>query len=251
METEEIKNKSLKKALDILNCFSYKSTWGITELSDTLHLNKSNVYDIVTTLKAMDYLEQDDDTNRYRLGLQVFALSKAMADSFSIIRIAMPYMQELANVTNERVYLAIPHKEEIVYLEATYPKESVNLMRSILGERAPMYCTGLGKAILANMPVNYQEQCLKGKLLAFTDRTITDKRKLHEELKATKQRGYAIDNMEHEFGVRCVALPIFDKYGRICAGMSISGLAEHFTEKKIEEWALLGSKYARNIHDRL
>ena len=251
MEQEEIKNKSLKKALDILNCFTYKSTWGVTELSEKLHLNKSNVYDIVTTLKAMDYLEQEDDTSRYKLGLQVFTLSKAMADSFAIIRIAMPYMQELANITNQRVYLAIPHKEEIVYLEATYPKESIDLMRSILGERAPMYCTGLGKVILANMPAEYQEKYTKRKLIAFTDRTITDRNKLLEELKTTKQRGYAVDNMEHEFGIKCVALPIFDKNGQIYAAMSISGVAEHFTDKKIEDWALLGSKYVRDIHDRL
>ena len=60
-------------------------------------------------------------------------------------------MQELANFTNERVYLAIPHDGEVVYLEATYPAESVNLMRSILGERADMHCTGIGKAMLANL----------------------------------------------------------------------------------------------------
>ena len=68
MDQDEIKVKSLKKALDVLNCFLVKPTWGVTEISDRLGLYKSNVYDILTTLKAMDYLEKDEETERYKLG---------------------------------------------------------------------------------------------------------------------------------------------------------------------------------------
>ncbi len=251
MSQDEIKNKSLKKALDILRCFTEKPTWGITEISERLDLYKSNVYDIMTTLKAMDYLEKDGESERYKLGMQVFALSRAMGDSFSIIKIALPYMQELANITDERVYLAIPHSSEVVYLEATYPAESVNLMRSILGEHAEMYCTGIGKAMLAYFPQNVIEAYLKRKLISYTDHTITETEKLRKELGVTKQRGYAIDDMEHEFGVKCVAMPIFDPLRKVYAAMSISGPAVNFSEKKIKEWALLMKAYIAKIENRL
>ena len=251
MDQDEIKVKSLKKALDVLKCFLVKPTWGVTEISDRLGLYKSNVYDILTTLKAMDYLEKDEETERYKLGMQVFALSRAMEETFSIIKIAMPYMQELANFTNERVYLAIPHDGEVVYLEATYPTESVNLMRSILGERADMHCTGNGKAMLANLSEEEINAYLQRDLAVYTDHTISDPVQLRAELEATRQRGYAIDDMEHEFGVKCVAMPIFDKTHKLYAAISVSGLAVHFTDDQIQEWALLIKKYVAKIENRL
>lgn len=251
MAQDEIKVKSLKKALDVLNCFLIKPTWGVTEISDRLGLYKSNVYDILTTLKAMDYLEKDEETERYKLGMQVFALSRAMEDTFSIIKIAMPYMQELANITDERVCLAIPHEGEVVYLDATYPAESVNLMRSILGERAEMHCTGIGKAMLANLSEEEIQEYLEKELTIYTDHTISDAAQLRKELEVTRQRGYAIDNMEHEFGVKCVAMPIFDKSHKLYAAISVSGLAVHFTEEKIESWALQMKKYVAKIENRL
>ncbi|WP_334105333.1 IclR family transcriptional regulator, partial [Muricomes intestini] len=147
----EIKIKSLQKALEVLNCFSSKPTLGVTEISEQLGLYKSNVHNILSTFQAMNYLEKDEESDKYKLGMGIFTLSRALGDTFAITKIAMPYMQELANITNTRVYLAIPHNNEVVYLEAMYPAESTHLMRSMLGERADMHCTGLGKAMLANM----------------------------------------------------------------------------------------------------
>lgn len=251
MSSDDIKVKSLKKSLDILNCFAQKQAWGVTELSTRLGLNKSNVHDILTTFTAMGYLDREEGTDRYKLGLQIFALSRAMADTFSVIKIALPYMQELANLTNERVYLAIPDGREVVYLEATYPAETVNLMRSILGERAQMHCTGIGKAMLAYMDPDQIDAYLASDLQPFTDNTITDPMQLTAELEATRQRGYAIDEMEHEFGIKCVAMPILTRDKKVHAAISVSGAAMQFTDEKIVDWALLLKKYTAKIEGRL
>ena len=114
-----------------------------------------------------------------------------------------------------------------------YPAESVELMRSILGERAQMYCTGIGKAMLANMNERAIDEYLNShELKAFTENSITDKEVFKQELvRFTRQRGYAIDDMEHEFGIKCVAMPIFDRNRNLYAAISISGLASHFTEE--------------------
>lgn len=119
----------------------------------------------------------------------MFTLSKALGDTYSITKIAGPYMQELSNITRERVYLAVPYREEVLYLDAMYPAESVELMRSILGERAQMYCTGIGKAMLANMNERAIDEYLNShELKAFTENSITDKEVFKQELVRTRQR---------------------------------------------------------------
>ena len=102
----EVKVKSLQKALEILNCFTKKSSWGVTEISEQLDLNKSNVHNILTTFKAMGYLDQDDESGRYKLGLSVYSLCYSLGQNLSIGSVAAPYLQELADMAGERVYLA-------------------------------------------------------------------------------------------------------------------------------------------------
>lgn len=251
-DNNEIKVKSLQKAMEILNYFTEKQVLGVTEISEHFDICKSTVHNVLSTLKAMEFLEQDDDTGKYRLGIQIFNLSKALGDTYSITKIAMPYMQEIANQTGESVYLAVPYRYEVLYLEAMYPADSVELMRSILGERAQMFCTGLGKAMLSNMGDQAVRDYLSQKeLQAFTENSITDKEELCRELERTKQRGYAIDDMEHEFGIKCIAMPIFDRSKKVYAAISVSGLATHFTKENISEWAILLKKYVSKIESRL
>ncbi len=176
----ELKVKSLQKAIEILNCFTEKSTWGVTELSEYLDLNKSNVHSILTTFKAMEYLDQDEETGKYKLGLGIYTLSHALGENNVISNIALPYMQELADRFGERVYLGIPHEDEVVYVSSTYPQEAVYLMRTIIGERAKMYCTGLGKAMMAYLPEDRVRQYAREEKERYTEYTITEENALLE-----------------------------------------------------------------------
>lgn len=233
----EVKVKSLQKALEILNCFTKKNSWGVTEISEQLDLNKSNVHNILTTFKAMGYLDQDDESGRYKLGLSVYSLCYSLGQNLSIGSVAAPYLQELADMAGERVYLAIPHEQEIIYVTSAYPKTSIDLMRPIMGEHAQMHCTGLGKAMLAYLPEEKQRAYAARKLEAYTDYTITDGDALLKELREIRQRGYAIDNMEHEFGVKCVAVPVLGRNGQVVAGVSISGPSLRFYDERIQSLA--------------
>lgn len=230
----EAKVKSLQKALEILNCFTRKSSWGVTEISEQLDLNKSNVHNILSTFKAMGYLDQDEESGKYKLGLSVYSLCYSLGERLTIGSIAGPYLQELADFAGERVYLAIPHEDEIIYVASAYPKAAINLMRTIMGEHAEMYCTGLGKALMAFLPQEKQEAYASKELKAYTDYTITDKDTLLEELREIRRQGYAVDNMEHEFGIKCVAVPIFGRNGQVVAGVSISGPSLRFDEERIQ-----------------
>lgn len=92
-ENNEIKVKSLQKALEILNLFTEKPVLGVTEVSEYFGLYKSTVHNILSTLKAMEYLEQDEETGKYRLGIQIFNLSKALGDTYSITKIAAAHVK--------------------------------------------------------------------------------------------------------------------------------------------------------------
>ena len=230
----EVKVKSLQKALEILNCFTRKSSWGVTEISELLDLNKSNVHNILSTFKAMNYLDQDPESGKYKLGLSVYSLCYSLGESLSIGSIAAPYLQELADFAKERVYLAIPHEDEIIYVNSAYPKADIGLMRAIIGEHAKMHCTGLGKAMLAFLPAEQQQTYLSKPLQPYTEYTIIDKGRLQAELEEIRRQGYAVDNMEHEFGIKCVAMPILGRNRQVAAAVSISGPSLRFDEEKIE-----------------
>lgn len=251
MKDNEVKMKSLQKALLVLNCFTQSPLLGVSEISEMLGLYKSNVHNILSTLKAMNYVEQDTSSGKYRLSVAVFALSRAVGSTYSIAKIASPFMQELSDKIGERVFLGIPQGEQLVYLDSAYPKNSFNLMRVITGVTADLYCTGIGRAMLAFYPQEEIDAYLERPFKAYTNYTITDPQRLREELIATRQRGYSIDDMEHEFGVRCVGMPIFNKSNAVEAGLSISGPASRLPKEKLEEYAILMKLYVTQIEERL
>lgn len=247
----DIRVKSLAKALDVLNCFIAQPEYGVTELANKMNLKKSNVHNILVTFTAMNYLEQNPVSGKYRLGIRVLELNRALGGRYTVRQVAIPFMQEISNTTRERVYLAIPRGDEVLYLEAAYPAADFSLSRSLLGVRAKMYCTALGKAMMAFLPAEEIEKHCQRPLQAFTQHTITSASALKEELEVTRARGYAIDNMEHEFGVKCVARPIFDHNGQVCAALSISGPSLRFADETIKTYAELLAKAAETIQTRL
>jgi len=250
-ESAEIKVKSLQKAMEILNCFTRKQPLGVTEISEMLGLYKSNVHNVLTTFKALEYLEQDEESGKYRLGSSVFYLCRALGDSFGILDIALPYMQEIVKQVGEIVYLGVPHGDEVIYLEAVYPEESVFLKRSLMGERCKMYCTGIGKAMMSKLPKELIEEYCSRPLVALTEYTITDKQQLKEQLQLANERGYALDNMELEFGVKCVGVPILNAKGEVEAGMSITCPSLRMEDARIQELADILKYYAKVIQQRM
>ncbi|HBA64030.1 MAG TPA: IclR family transcriptional regulator [Lachnospiraceae bacterium] len=250
-EGTEIKIKSLQKALQVLECFVEKQPLGVTEISEKMGLYKSNVHNILSTFKAMDYLEQDPDSGKFRLGTAVFTLSRALRENLDISRIAVPFMRRIAEEAGEVVYLSIPRGEEVVYLEAVYP-EAQKLSGSIVtGERARMHCTSVGKAILAGMSRAERDELLKEPLEAFTENTITDRGELEKELKLTAERQYGLDDMELMFGIKCVGVALCNHEGKPEGGLSISAPSLRMSEEKIRVFAEILNRYKLEIQKRL
>lgn len=249
---EDAKVKSVQKALDILNCFIDKQPLGVTEISEQLGLYKSNVHNILITFKNMGYLDQIPETGKYRLGTAIFSLSRALKENLTISKMTLPYLQRIAEETNEVVYLSILKDDELIYLDVVYPMSQLYSGGGpVTGERAKLYCTGAGKAILAKLPDGRIEQILSEELKAYTEYTITDKKVLWKEIQMARNNGYAVDNMESVLGVKCIGIAILNHKGDVECGISISAPSLRMEPDKIEKFAKILKRYEVDIEKLL
>ncbi len=234
---DEMKVKSLAKAMAVLECFSTKTPeLGVTEIATKLSLQKATVHNILATFEKLRYVEQNKSNSKYHLGLKMLQFGYIVNSFLDYRRVFKPYLQKISMACNELCYLAIPYDNEVLYLDSVSPKSGVP-DRLISGEHAPMYCTGLGKAILAFMTEEDKNTILSSPLAKQTECTIIDPLTLKSELIKTNIRGYAVDNMEHEYGVTCVAIPIIGISGTPVAAVSVSGPTPRFSPERIEKLA--------------
>lgn len=247
----DVKVKSLYKALKVLECFTEEQPeLGITEISNELGLYKSNVHNIISTFEVAGYVEKNPDNDKYRLGTKILELAHVTSSNISFRGIVLPYMQEIANQTNEIVYFAIPNEGQVVYLDSAYPKNAVP-SRSMLGRKAPMYCTAIGKAMLSSYTDDEIIPILSKGVHKYTPNTITTIPELLEEMERVREQGYSIDNMEHEYGIKCVGVPIYNRNNQLVAGLSVSGPSPRFTKPIIRNLAELLMDKAGLIRERI
>lgn len=230
---QEYSVKSLARAMKVLECFSVQQPeLGVTEIAKMLGMQKSTICNILSTFQKCGYVVQDMQTNKYHLGTKILHLSYIVNHHLGLRDIFLPYLHKIAEETHEVCYFGILNNNEVLYIEAVYPSTNQQT-RNILGERAPLYCTGLGKAMLSFMPPSEAEKIIGGELKAFTNFTLCDPNLLRSDLEEIRLTGYAVDNMEHEFGVRCVAVPIFGASGDVKAAVSVSGPSPRFDRTTI------------------
>lgn len=255
MEIEDAKVKTLSKALKVLGCFSSGTPeLGITQISKLLDLNKSNVSNIVATFEQEDYLEKNPQTGRYRLGLKLLEFSYIINEKLGYQRMFHDIMQGVSKELNAIVYFGICRNQEVLYLCNSYPPDvGFNYpFRSIIGERAPLYCTSLGKSILAHFPREEAEAYYSKPRPAYTDHTITDEAALREEMAITRERGYGVDNEEHEYGIRCVSVPMFNTDNTLLGALSASSPAFDLkNQNEVMETVRQLKKAAYIMHERM
>ncbi len=227
------KVKSLYKALCLLDYFnSDHPERGIKELSDLSGMLKSSVYNILSTFQMCGFIEKDSSSGKYKLGKKILTLSNVLYSTDSAKAIIKPYMDKVAEECSETVFLAFPSGTDIIYVEGSYPP-GVLYARSIVGVKAEMYCTGIGKAILAYSDEALIQMVVDKGLEPFTSFTLSDEKALREDLEKTRQRGYSIDNMEHEYGIRCVGVPLHNNSGHLMGALSISGPSLRVMDDKV------------------
>ncbi len=216
----------LDRAIRILSVLSDGKPRTLTELSEEIALNSSTTFRLLATLAYHNYVERDEQSGEYRLGLACLKLARAYHADNYIRRAALPELEKLRNDTTETVHLAVLDKMQVFYLEKLHGLHAVGLMSSRVGGYAPAYCTGLGKVLLAYTdPELVRAHFEQTGLHRYSDRTIQSVDELMKHLEQVRRQGYALDQGEHEVEIRCVAAPVFDISGEVVAAISVSGTA--------------------------
>ena len=228
--------QSLERALTILNKLSdYPDGIQIARLSEQVGLSKSTVHRLLATLSNMNYVVKDTDTDKYKLGLQVLFLSRNILNNNDIVHTSKPYLEKLSREINETVHLCIEDRGEIVYIDKIESNQTIRMF-SRVGNRAPMYCTAVGKILYSGMEPGYFEELVSQvNFIPKTEATITSPEKLREEIDKVKKQKYALDNIENEEGIRCIAAPIYNHTGKIIASFSVSGPSNRVTMDRIND----------------
>lgn len=243
--------KSVDRALDIVKLISSYKSMGVTEIAREIGINKSAVHRILSTLVKHGFIEKDTNTNHYKLGYTFLEIGSQLLESIDLRSEAQPFLKELEALTNEVIHLVVYDQGEVVYIEKLEGNETLR-MHSQVGRRAPMHCSGVGKAILAYLPRQMISDILDEKgMPAHTSETITDKDAMFAELEKVKQQGYSLDLEENENGITCIAAPIFNHKKEIAAALSISGPTMRMTEGRLDDLKEKITEASRKISARL
>jgi len=210
----------------------------LQKLAGETGLAKSTVHRLLASLVGLGYVVQDETNGKYRLTLKMFELSSGIVNSMDIMGVAKAHLERLAQRTGEAVHLVIRDGQDIVYIYKT--ENGPMRMSSRVGLRSPLYCTGVGKAILATLPPEDVAQIwAHSHPQKLTVRTVEELPHLQEQLEQVRTNGYAIDDEENELGVRCVAVAIPGPDGRAESAFSISGLTPYMTPERIRRIAAM------------
>jgi DNA-binding IclR family transcriptional regulator len=159
----------------------------------------------------------------YRLGVRLLELGNLVKSRISIRQEALPFMQSLQQRLGETVNLSVRHDDEVVYVERASGSSSMMRVVQIIGARAPLHITAVGKVFLADDgPEKVAQYARRTGLPRYTDNTLTDPQRLAQELEQVRRNRFAIDNEEAEKGVSCIGVGIYNEENRLVAGLSVS-----------------------------
>ncbi len=213
----------LQKALDVLEVLAERPDLGLSELSTRTGVSKASTYRVLSTLEARGFVAKDPVTRKYSPGVKLISVSCAVVARVDLVTAARPYVVELQEAFDETVNVGILADGEVLYVDILESAQGLR-MAAAVGARHPVHSTALGKAILSALPTSDARELLTAyRRAALTPRTIVGLEALMEELAATADRGYSIDDEENEVGARCVGVPIRDHTGRPVGAVSISG----------------------------
>jgi DNA-binding IclR family transcriptional regulator len=247
-ETRIVGSQTLDRALTVLLEVARNGERGLTlaECSQILGYTKPTTHRILRTLAQREFLRVDEEAGRYTLGISNLRLGMQFLERLDIRREALPVLRPLAAEVGETVHLGTLSGTSVVYIEKVESPRAVRMF-SRVGDTMPAYSTGIGKAILAWLPDDELERHLPERLARRTPNTIVQRAELRRELARIRRRGYSIDDIENEEGIRCVGAPVFDHRGRVAGGISIAGPAQRMTLERLGEVGPLVREHADAI----
>lgn len=242
---------SVLKVFGILQALGEQKEIGITEIAQRLMMSKSTVYRFLQTMKSAGYVSQEGDSEKYALTLKLFELGSKALEHVELIALADRQMRKISEKTGEALHLGALDEDSIIYIHKI--DSSYNLrMHSRIGRRNPLYSTGIGKVLLAYRDEQFVRDTLQDvEFIAHTENTLSNVDQLLTELITVREQAVGEDCEEQEEGLRCLAVPVFDRFGTVTAGLSISFPTIRFEEKRRDEYVEMLQSSAAILSEQL
>ncbi|WP_163505788.1 IclR family transcriptional regulator [Fodinicola acaciae] len=208
------------RLIAILDTFSEASpVRTLSDISRHSGLPLTTTHRLVAELAAGGLLERDPD-GRYRIGLRLWEIASLAPHGMRLRQTAIPYLEDLYEVTHHHVQLAVVDGHDVVYLERISSRNAVHVV-SRVGGRLPVHATGVGQVLLAHASPDLQEQVLAKPLRRYTSKTLCTEPELRRTLADIRLRGFAISDGAIELAALSVAAPVFGRDDRVVAAVSV------------------------------
>lgn len=227
---------NLKNACHLLVYLSrVQEAMTISELASSLQLPRTSVLRIVQTLHDENFLRKEG--NRFSLGSALVALGTKVAGNIDLREYSRPVLAALRDATEETCHLAVWDDGRVLITEVASCAHPLSAA-STPGTRAYVHCSATGKVLLAFCFFDSLNRAWPKKERAkLTTKSVTDVDTLKRRLSKVKKDGYALDDEEYYNGVRCLAAPVYDETGKVCAALGITASCTRFTRGRITQVA--------------
>jgi IclR family transcriptional regulator, acetate operon repressor len=226
---------ALDRGIKLLITLAKEGELSLTDLALSVGMPPSTAHRVLGTLEKHGFVELDVTTQQWAIGVEAFRVGNSYLERTNLAESARGVMRLLTEETGETANLAIADQGDVVFISQI---ESHNPIRAFFrpGTRGYMHASGIGKALLANLPRAEVEKILQKKgCPEFTGKTITAPTALFTDLDEIKQRGWSLDDEERYIGMRCIAAPIFNSFGEAIAGVSVSGPTVRLPDTTVDE----------------
>lgn len=226
-------SQSLQNGIEALMFLSSKRSAGVTEIAQAIGVNKSTAFRIMQTFLASNIVEKNPETLCYKIGPAILRLSHQYYSGLNAVSLSKSYMVRLSEVYDESVHLCALSNSSAVIVEQITAGGRL-IANAKIGAAESLYCSAVGKCLLAFADSNRQEKMLSEIAFEkFTDKTITNETELKRELEKIQEQGFALDDCEISEDIRCVGAPIFNSKGECRFSISVSGAKSRMSQEKI------------------
>jgi DNA-binding IclR family transcriptional regulator len=198
----------------------------LTALANHLGEPKARMHRHLSTLKYLGFVEQDAETEFYKLGLKLAHVGQAAMEQFDLRRLAEPYAMKLRDLTGQTIVLSIPASGDAI-VSAAWEFPNPVMISVKLGFRLPAHASAQGRLTLAFAPPELQNRVLSRKLSALTPRTLTNPTQLRERLATVRKQLYEVAADETLLGIATVAAPILNFENELVGVIAVVGMTQH------------------------